>query len=144
MDARADLNAIAIRVAAELVPFADVKGAEIEVLSDGAPVMVQGQEDAIALALTNLIENAVIHAGGRISVQVGPGAEIAVSDAGPGLPETDGALFEPFRRGKGAARGGAGLGLAIVARIQRAHGGAVTVTSTPEAGTVFRLSFRAA
>ena len=39
---------------------------------------------------------------------------------------------------------GAGLGLAIVARIQRAHGGTVNVVSNPGRGTVFRLRYTAA
>ena len=143
-DARADLNAIAARVVADLVPFADTRGAEIELQSDGLPVIVRGLDDAIALALTNLIENAILHAGGRIMVQVGPDPGLTVSDSGPGLPEAGERLFEPFRRGKGAVRGGAGLGLAIVARIQRAHGGTVGVTSAPGSGTVFRLGYTAA
>lgn len=143
-DARADLAAIAGRVVADLVPFADSRGAEIELLADPVPVIVCGQDDAIALALTNLIENAILHAGGRIAVEVGPGPDIAVRDNGPGLPEASAALFEPFRRGKGAVRGGAGLGLAIVARIQRAHGGTVDVVSPPGRGTVFRLRYTAA
>jgi two-component system OmpR family sensor kinase len=105
---------------------------------------VTGSADAIGLALTNLIENAIHHAGGRIEVTVGPGPVLAVRDFGPGLPEPAGALFEPFKRGTGASRGGAGLGLAIVARIQRAHGGAVEASVPPGGGTLFRLTYRAA
>lgn len=141
---RADLAAIASRVVADLVPFADARGAEIELLTEPGRFIVCGQDDAIALALTNLIENAIIHAGERITVEVGPGPAIAVRDSGPGLSEASAALFEPFRRGKGAVRGGAGLGLAIVSRIQRAHGGTVDVVSTPGRGTVFRLRYRGA
>ena len=63
----------------------------------------------------------------------------------PGFPPPgDGDLFEPFRRGAGAPRGGAGLGLAIVARIQRAHGGTVEASDAPGGGALFRLTYRPA
>lgn len=140
---RADLMTVARRVVTDLVPFADARGSEIEFLPANAAVMVRGSEDAIGLALTNLIENAIIHASGRIEVQVGPGPEIQVRDHGAGLPGAAQDLFEPFRRGKGAARGGAGLGLAIVARIQRAHGGTIAASPAPDQGTIFRLGYRA-
>ncbi len=142
-DQRADLNAVARKVVADLVPFADAQGAEIDLEPADVPVMVRGSADAIGLALTNLIENAIIHAKGRIEVQVGPGPTLSVRDHGPGLPENAGDLFEPFQRGKGAVRGGAGLGLAIVSRIQNAHGGTVEAGPAPGQGTVFRLGYRA-
>lgn len=142
-DLRVDLNAVARKVVADLVPFADAQGAEIDLVPAAAPLIVRGSADAIGLALTNLIENAIIHAKGLVEVQVGPGPTLSVRDHGPGLPEDAGNLFEPFQRGKGAARGGAGLGLAIVSRIQRAHGGTVEASPALGQGAVFRLSYRA-
>jgi two-component system OmpR family sensor kinase len=143
---RADLNAVAERVVADLVPLALSQGADIALIAEEAPVIVHGSPDAIALALGNLIENAVHHAGpGRIEVKVGPGPVIAVSDEGPGLGAIDEkAMFLPFQRGPGAARGGAGLGLAIVYRVQQAHGGKVEAGSAPGGGALFRLIYRAA
>lgn len=141
-DQRAELNAVARKVVTELVPFADAQGAEIDFFPADKPLFVRGSADAIALALANLIENAIIHAGGPVDVQVGPGPTISVRDHGPGLPEGADDLFEPFQRGKGAARGGAGLGLAIVSRIQRAHGGTVEVGRAPGQGALFRLGYR--
>lgn len=142
-DDRADLNAVARKVVADLVPFADTQGAEINLEAADQPVVVRGSADAIGLALTNLIENAILHARGIVEVQVGPGPTLTVRDHGPGLPEAEGDLFEPFHRGKGAARGGAGLGLAIVSRVQRAHGGTVTAGPAPGRGAMFRLVYRA-
>ncbi len=142
-DQRAELNAVARKTVTDLVPFADVQGAEVDLYPADGPLVVRGSADAIGLALTNLIENAIIHAGGRIEVQVGPGRTISVRDHGPGLPESADGLFEPFHRGKGAARGGAGLGLAIVSRIQRAHGGTVETGPAPGQGVVFRLGYTA-
>lgn len=142
-DARADLSRIAERVVAETYPVAAARGSEIVLAGNDGPVVVQGDGDAIALALTNLVENALSHAGtGLVEVTVGPGPVLAVRDHGPGLPPAGAAdLFEPFRRGAGAPRGGAGLGLAIVDRIQRAHGGRVEAGAAPGGGAVFRLIY---
>jgi two-component system OmpR family sensor kinase len=143
---RAELNAVAERVVADLTPLAVRHGCEIALAPAASPVDVHGAADAIALALANLVENAIHHAGpGPIDVTVGPGPEITVCDQGPGLPAEEGVdLFEPFRRGAGAPRGGAGLGLAIVARIQRAHGGGVETARAPGGGARLRLTYRAA
>jgi signal transduction histidine kinase len=51
-------------------------------------------------------------------------------------------LFEPFWRGKDAPAGGAGLGLAIVERLQRAQGGGVEARVADGGGSEFILSFR--
>jgi len=80
-------------------------------------------------ALGNLVENALRHGRGRILLQARRRAdriELHVRDDGPGFPAgfIDHA-FDPFSRGDAARHGpGAGLGLAIVAAIARAHGGA--------------------
>ncbi|MEM0907809.1 MAG: HAMP domain-containing sensor histidine kinase [Pseudomonadota bacterium] len=140
---RADLEKIAEDTVAKLAPLAVVKGSEIVYSASGGPHQVRGSADAIALALTNLIENAIMHGGGsQIDVSVGPGAELTVRDHGKGLPEGTGqSLFHPFWRGAGAAPGGAGLGLAIVDRIQRAHGGSVHTFNAPDGGASFRLRY---
>ncbi|MFC3614616.1 sensor histidine kinase [Lutimaribacter marinistellae] len=142
-NARADLSVVAERVVAELFPFAETEKSEIVLTGNHTPVTVRGAEDAIALALTNLIENALSHGGrGLVEVMVGPGPKLTVRDHGPGLPPaSDGDLFEPFRRGMRAPRGGAGLGLAIVDRIQRAHGGTVEAADAPDGGAVFCLTY---
>ncbi len=143
---RAELNAVAERVVADLVPLAMQHGSEIVFAPADGPITVHGAADAIALALANLVENAIHHAGpGQIDVIVGPAPVITVRDQGPGLPVDAGAdLFKPFQRGAGAPRGGAGLGLAIVSRIQHAHGGAVEWGLAPERGAWLQLSYRAA
>jgi signal transduction histidine kinase len=97
-------------------------------------VRVSGDRDALARALANLIENALVHGpdGGRVRVDVraaGGCARIAVTDDGAGPAEDERAhLFERFWRGDGAAgQPGAGLGLPIVAAIAKRHGGTVEV-----------------
>jgi two-component system, OmpR family, sensor kinase len=96
--------------------------------------------------VANLLRNAVAHtpAGTPIEVGVrrdGGDVELAVRDHGPGLPAGDPALlFERFWRAReGRERGpaGAGLGLAIVAGIVEAHGGAVRAADAEGGGARF-------
>jgi two-component system OmpR family sensor kinase len=140
-----DLVLLAEDSVAALAPFGFERGVALELVVDSAARPALGNARAIALALDNLIENAILHGRGSARVQVGPGATLSVEDGGPGLPEQDrDALFEPFRRGPGARPGGAGLGLAIVARIQRAHGGTVEAGDAPGGGALLRLAYRPA
>jgi heavy metal sensor kinase len=79
-------------------------------------------------ALGNLVENALRHGRGRVLLQAGQRngrVELHVRDEGPGFaPDFIGRAFEPFSRGDPArSTQGAGLGLAIVDVIARAHGG---------------------
>lgn len=139
-----DLVALGRKVVADLAPLALANGADIAFVGADQPVPIRGDADAVALAVTNLIENAVHHGGGQIEITVGPGPQITVTDDGPGLPETDPhLLFQPFRRGPGAAPGGAGLGLAIVSRVQLAHGGTIHAMNRPQGGAQFRLAYPA-
>jgi two-component system osmolarity sensor histidine kinase EnvZ len=83
---------------------------------------------AVRRLVENLIQNAVKHGGGEILVRTassGSEATLAVLDRGPGIPAADiERLKEPFTRRDDArsGRSGAGLGLAIVSRIAKAHG----------------------
>lgn len=100
----------------------------------------------IERVLTNLVSNAVraTGAGGRVTVsarQTESATLLQVADTGVGIPaEHLPRLFEPFVQIPGGARGGAGLGLAIVRRIVEAHGGSVAVRSTPGAGSSFTVT----
>lgn len=113
---------------------------------------VTADEDALRRALRNLIGNALKYAadGGWIGVTVSATTEaterqvrIAVRDRGQGIAAEDlPHLFEPFYRGRRAINQqihGNGLGLSLVSRIMQAHGGRVTVESTPGQGSTFTL-----
>ncbi len=98
----------------------------------------------IKQALVNLIKNSM-HAmsrGGVLTIRTGTAAEgvwISVGDTGTGISqERLSRLFEPFFTTK---KKGTGLGLMIVYRIVREHGGRIDVESHPGKGTVFRLWF---
>ena len=85
-------------------------------------------------ALGNLVENALRHGRGRIVLggeRRDGGVELHVRDEGPGFaPEFIDLAFDPFSRADAARSGpGAGLGLAIVDVIARAHGGAAHVVN---------------
>ncbi|MBN9681084.1 MULTISPECIES: GAF domain-containing sensor histidine kinase [unclassified Corallococcus] len=103
--------------------------------------------DRIAQVLTNLLTNAVQYSapGAHIRVEArGDAREVvlAVTNLGtPIPPELLPVLFEPMTRGttEGSEHRSVGLGLFIVNQIVRAHGGAVDVVSTEEAGTTFQV-----
>jgi two-component system phosphate regulon sensor histidine kinase PhoR len=103
-------------------------------------------------ALVNLVDNAVKFSEPGRAVQVeaqreGPQVIIRVRDQGPGIPpEHLPRIFERFYRvdaGRSRKIGGSGLGLAIVKHIALAHGGRVTVASSPGQETVFSLQVQA-
>jgi two-component system osmolarity sensor histidine kinase EnvZ len=101
---------------------------------------------AVRRAVSNLLDNAVRYAGEPIEMELRRtpnGAVIEVRDRGPGIPasETE-RLKRPFTRLEAArsGRGGAGLGLAIVERVARAHGGGLELLPREGGGLVARLA----
>ncbi|HEY1417580.1 MAG TPA: PAS domain-containing sensor histidine kinase [Myxococcaceae bacterium] len=109
-----------------------------------------GEWDNVRLgqALGNLLGNALQHspAGSPVSVGVEGGQDVvrvSIHNGGEAIPaDQQGGLFEPFQRGirPGALDGSVGLGLYIAWHVARAHDGKIEVSSSPEAGTTFRLS----
>jgi signal transduction histidine kinase len=98
--------------------------------------------DKIEQVVGNLVENALRHGEGTVTVTVRPfevGAEVTVADEGEGIPEeTASRVFTRFWRG-GKRRGGTGLGLYIVKGLIEAHGGSVEVRRSPSGGAAFRF-----
>ncbi|ONI84888.1 hypothetical protein ALI22I_30940 [Saccharothrix sp. ALI-22-I] len=99
-------------------------------------------------AVENLVTNAIRYtpAGGTVSVEgrLDQGVVIEVVDTGVGIaPDDLPHLFDRFwRADKSRSRttGGSGLGLAITRHLVEAHGGTVSVSSEPGAGTTFRIT----
>jgi signal transduction histidine kinase len=138
-----DLAALTRDVLADFSPSALDAGIELslELASQGI-VVVHGVEAAVRSALANLVGNALIHArgAGRVVANLGRGS-VSISDDGAGIsPNSERKLIEPFQTGDTATQG-AGLGLSIVQEIMAAHGGALTITSTPGRGTTASLRF---
>lgn len=123
-----DLAALAEQVVADRAPAVLAAGLAIELVVEDAR-HVPGHGAALALALENLVDNAVRHGrdATRLTVQAGPGARLGVADDGAAIPpERLGRMRERFWKGE-ARSGGSGLGLSIVARVAAAHGGALAL-----------------
>ena len=112
--------------------------------------LVLGDAQWIKLALINLLDNALHYtpSGGTVTVRLQKDQEwvtVTVEDTGHGIePEHLPHLFERFYRtdwARAKDAGGTGLGLPVVKEIAEAHGGAISVTSQVEKGSIFILRF---
>ncbi|MBL8673683.1 MAG: PAS domain-containing protein, partial [Rhodospirillales bacterium] len=118
-------------------------------VADDLPA-IPGDRDELAMAIQNLIDNAVKYARAgttvRIEARPAAGGTVAVSvrDEGEGIaPEHLSRLTERFYRvdsARSREMGGTGLGLAIVKHIVSRHRGALTVASEPGEGSVFTIT----
>jgi signal transduction histidine kinase len=143
---RFDLGAEAqLRLSRELA-LASRRGVTLELESEGA-LLIDGDREALLLALRNLVTNAIEWSpqGKKVAVRmhrVPGGLEILVDDAGPGVPvEERERIFRPFHRGPAAQgrRVGFGLGLALTHSAVRAQGGRIEVGESPLGGARFRI-----
>jgi two-component system sensor histidine kinase SenX3 len=112
-------------------------------------VFVTGNYEQLAIAITNLIENAINYsdANGQVGIALRNNqdtAEVVITDSGVGIAIEDQArIFERFYRvdpSRSRETGGTGLGLAIVKHIALNHGGEISVFSKPGLGSTFTLS----
>ena len=110
-------------------------------------ILVYGHPVLLAAALRNLLDNAFKFSmpGTPVRIAVAAREDVTtatVDDGGPGIPETERArVFDPFYRGAEAraSRAGFGLGLPILRRVARSHGGDVAVSASPQGGARFEL-----
>jgi two-component system, OmpR family, sensor kinase len=107
---------------------------------------VVGDEQRLRQVVANLLTNARVHTPPRTPVhvtveQLDGHVELTVADEGPGIAIEDRQrIFERFSRAdrsRSRERGGAGLGLSIVAAVVATHGGAVRVEDAPRGGARF-------
>ncbi|HEV3010257.1 MAG TPA: ATP-binding protein [Burkholderiales bacterium] len=123
-------------------------GRKISVKSNGAGPFPFARM-AVRRAVSNLVDNALRYAGEPVEIELkanSGAAVIEVRDRGPGIPMQEAErLKRPFTRLHAARSGpaGAGLGLAIVERVARAHGGALELAPREGGGLVARLALRA-
>ena len=114
-------------------------GADVTAETTG-PVVIEGDPIALRRLVSNLLDNAVKfgeRARARVYSESGS-AVIEIDDNGPGLTAADqDKVFEPFYRGepsRSRETGGAGLGLAVVRSVARAHGGDAALENLPGGG----------
>jgi len=118
-----------------------VPSAEISIESTPPTTMVAWR-DGVLLAIANVVRNALIHGvpvdGGATHVEVSiVGTTVTVDDNGPGIQVADRQrVLERFEHGGGH---GSGLGLAIANQVAIAHGGSVTIGSSPSGGARVEL-----
>ena len=138
-----DLNDLFQEINSMLKPEAKKRKIQIGFVSHADPLVVIGDRRRLKQVFLNLLRNAVdaVEMGGKISVtakKIKEHVEIVVNDNGCGIPEEYlDKIFVPFFTTK---KHGTGLGLSISKRIIEEHpGGSLTVESTPEKGTSFKM-----
>jgi len=141
--------------------LAAAKSISLNVESNGE-LPFSGDESLISRMLLNLLDNAIKYTpnGGKVAIgarATPAGAQITVTDNGPGVPqEFQSRIFERFFRAdqartrassaadsNTASAGGAGLGLSIAKWIAEAHHGTLTLTRSDTTGTVFTVNLPA-
>jgi two-component system phosphate regulon sensor histidine kinase PhoR len=132
-------------------PNAERKGLALETdfsAVEGADVFVAADSTDVAIALDNLLDNAIAYTeAGSVRVRVNASAmqvTIAVADTGPGIAaEHHPRIFERFYRvdrGRSRDAGGTGLGLALVRHTVERNGGTVALDSEVGTGTTFTVA----
>jgi two-component system, sporulation sensor kinase E len=136
------LNQVVLKTLELLQPELDNRGLHVRTRLarqlPATPIDAQQMQQV----LVNLVKNAMqaMTKGGNLNVQTGETPEdvwVSVTDTGGGIPQEQiNRIFEPFYTTK---KKGSGLGLMIVQRIVRAHGGRIEVESQVGRGTTFRI-----
>lgn len=123
-------------------------GRRIEVSGTESPCLIDGDPDAISVALRNLLDNAIKYSPDHPTVWVEWSLQndyvaIQVRDKGRGIASSERkAIFRRFVRGTAAVATnakGSGVGLAMVRHIVAAHGGEIQVASEPGQGSAFTM-----
>lgn len=140
--ALAEILAVAIE---PLQAAARQKGVKLQITADPGEVLADREE--LAIAVRNLLGNALKYAGGGLveisAAREGNDAVFEVRDHGPGIPAEELPLiFERYYRSvdtRAREIPGSGLGLYIVKRVAELHGGDASATSEPGDGAAFRI-----
>jgi signal transduction histidine kinase len=138
----ASLNEVVEKTADLLRPELDNRGLNVKMKLGRSLPWTPLDATQIQQVLVNLIKNAMqaMTRNGTLTLQTGESPDdvwVSVSDTGGGIPQEQiNRIFEPFFTTK---KKGTGLGLMIVQRIVRAHGGRIDLESHPGRGTTFRI-----
>jgi two-component system, OmpR family, phosphate regulon sensor histidine kinase PhoR len=121
------------------------EGAELHLFEYGGPAHARIDEQAITLAVINLLDNAVKYGEGTpvdVTIETHDHeVSIRVRDRGPGIPPQDlKRVFERFYRSAGSGKTrGSGIGLSLVKHIAEAHGGRALADNAAEGGAAVTL-----
>jgi len=144
--AAVDLGRVAADVAELYEAAAEERGLTLAATAEPG-LVVRGHDQLLALALSNLVDNALRHApegsAATVAARLDAGAPaLVVTDRGPGIPESDRdrALRRFVRLDPSRGGPGAGLGLALVAAVARLHGATLALGDNAP-GLVATLSF---
>jgi signal transduction histidine kinase len=138
----AALNDVVAKTLELLQPELENRGLHVKVRLGRQMPVTPIDPAQIQQVLVNLVKNAMqaMTKGGTLVLQTGEGAEavwVSIADSGGGIPQDQiNRIFEPFFTTK---EKGSGLGLMIVQRIVRAHGGKIELESKVGRGTTFRI-----
>jgi two-component system, OmpR family, sensor histidine kinase TctE len=146
-----ELNFLCRSVASEVLPLALERNIEFGIEPHPTAVAIEGDSTLLSELVHNLVDNALKYTPRNGTVTVFVTADpprIAVEDSGPGISEHERErVFAPFARvarfedGSNHAIGGAGLGLAIVEEVVRAHRARVDIEKSRYGGARFVVSF---
>jgi signal transduction histidine kinase len=120
------IGAVVAEAVATWAPVLERRSRRLEATADGDPVVL-GSAATLAQALDVLLDNAVRHGAGTVSVEVeaeADGVVVAVADEGPGIPPGEEAAI--FVRGHGR---GTGLGLAVAREVVASEGGRLVLAT---------------
>jgi two-component system phosphate regulon sensor histidine kinase PhoR len=139
-----EMGALLLRAVTRLRPQAERRGLRLELdVGDNLPV-VEGDPEQLERVVVNLVHNALkfTSEGGEVRVSaeaLDSSLAVHVQDNGAGiLPSDLSRIFERFYKAdRSRGGGGTGLGLALARHTIEAHGGEMTVESTPEKGSRF-------
>jgi signal transduction histidine kinase len=139
------LDTLAVRSSGERAQAAIRQGKSLAV-TGAADVHVRGNAGLLAIALDNLVRNALSYSpkGTEVEIHVTDAPRgLIVLDRGPGIPTAErDVLFDRFRRGATTGSGqGSGIGLAIVKSVAEAHGATIRIEDNPGGGSAFVLEF---
>lgn len=142
--ARTPLSRTVREIAASMLPLFEARGRALQVDIVDA-VHCQGEPSLMRTAIGNVLENALYHGQGTVSILLSVSADrvcLRIEDQGPGIPGAlQESMFTRFQKGSQSSQG-AGLGLAITRKILRNAGG--DARFVPSAGCAVELCLRAA
>lgn len=143
-----DLAGLARETAESYRPHLEANGFNLKIHLPEAGATVNGDRDALAQVLVNLLSNAEKYSGDAKEIEVqledfGDAFELRVLDRGPGVPRgCEERIFEQFYRAHDSLASGvqgSGLGLTLARQIARAHGGEVSYEGRRGGGSCFVL-----